>query len=111
MDSYKLEIRDPLEIQGDSESGVDDDELGTTEKPHYLSYNLLRLFESFLGSASGIFFCIYRSCTRLRRRNRQLDSDSRPVCCGAWLRCIMIDSIEILVEMADPKRLSCSNEI
>jgi hypothetical protein len=56
VDSYKLEIRDPLEIQGDSESGVDDDELGTTEKPNYLSYNLLRLFESLiLGSASGIF--------------------------------------------------------
>lgn len=46
--------RDPLEIQGDSESGVDDDELGTTEKPNYLSDTLLRIFESFLGSASGI---------------------------------------------------------
>ena len=48
--------RDPLEIQGDSESGVDDDELGTTEKPNYLLCNLLRVLESFfLGSASGIF--------------------------------------------------------
>lgn len=49
--------RDPLEIQGDSESGVDDDELGTTEnKPNYLSYHLLRVLESlFLGSASGLF--------------------------------------------------------
>lgn len=46
--------RDPLEIQGDSESGVDDDELGTIEKPNYLSDTLLRIFESFLGSASGI---------------------------------------------------------
>ena len=47
--------RDPLEIQGDSESGVDDDELGTTENPNYLLCNLLRVLESFFGSASGIF--------------------------------------------------------
>lgn len=49
--------RDPLEIQGNSESGVDDDddELGTTEKPNYLSYTLLRIvFESLLMSASGM---------------------------------------------------------
>lgn len=47
-----IRIGEILEIQGDPES-VDDDELGTTEKPNYLSYTLLRIFESFLGSASG----------------------------------------------------------